>query len=79
MLVGVAIGVIARFVLPPRITSGPVLLILLGIAGAMLAGFLGQAFEIAPGDGIATFAVAALGAASLILLYRALLRYRSRR
>lgn len=77
MLVGLVIGVIARFVLPRRVTSGPVLLILIGIAGAMLAGFLGQAFQVAPGDGAATYAVAALGAALLILLYRGLLRYRS--
>ena len=77
MLVGLAVGVLARLVLPRRVTSGPVLLILLGIAGAMLAGFLGQAFDIAPADGVATYAFAALGAALLILLYRALLRYRS--
>lgn len=77
MLVGLAVGVLARFARPRRTTSGPVLLILLGIAGAMLAGFLGQAFDIAPADGTATYAVAALGAALLILLYRALLRYRS--
>ena len=78
MLVGLAVGVLARFTLPRRVTSGPVLLILLGIAGAMLAGFLGKAFEVAPADGIATYAVAALGAALLILLYRALLSSRSR-
>lgn len=77
MLVGLAVGVLARFALPRRVTSGPVLLILIGIAGAMLAGFLGQAFDVAPADGTATYAVAALGAALLILLYRALLRYRS--
>ena len=77
MLVGLAVGVLARFSLPRRLSSGPVLLILLGIAGAMLAGFLGQAFDIAPADGAATYAVAAFGAALLILMYRALLRYRS--
>lgn len=77
MLVGMAIGVLARFILPRRVTSGPILLILLGIAGAMLAGFLGKAFEIAS-DGTATYAVAALGAAVFILSYRALLRYRAR-
>ena len=78
MLVGVVIGVLARFVLPRRVTSGPILLILLGIAGAMLAGFLGKAFEIASPDDAATYAVAALGAAAFILSYRALLRYRAR-
>ena len=77
MLVGLAVGVLARFALPRRTTSGPVLLILLGIAGAMLAGFLGRAFDIAPANGSATYALAALGAALLILLYRAALRYRS--
>lgn len=78
MLVGLAVGVLARVALPRRITSGPVLLILLGIAGAMLAGFLGEAFYIAPADGTATYAVAALGAVLMILLYRALMRYLSR-
>jgi uncharacterized membrane protein YeaQ/YmgE (transglycosylase-associated protein family) len=77
MLVGLSVGVLARFALPRRASSGPVLLILLGIAGAMLAGFLGEAFEVAPGNGRLTYAVAAAGAAGLILLYRLLLRARS--
>ena len=77
MLVGLVVGVLARLALPKGVASGPVLLILLGIAGAMLAGFLGEAFEIAPGSGRLTYAVAAVGAAGLILLYRWLLRARS--
>jgi uncharacterized membrane protein YeaQ/YmgE (transglycosylase-associated protein family) len=79
MLVGLLVGVIARFLLPRSVTSGPVILILIGIAGAMLAGFLGDAFGVASPDSAATYVAAALGAALLILLYRLLLRYRAPR
>ncbi|MEO5735211.1 MAG: GlsB/YeaQ/YmgE family stress response membrane protein [Rubrivivax sp.] len=42
ILVGLIVGVLARFLLPGKQTMGWILTILLGIAGSMLAGFLGQ-------------------------------------
>lgn len=76
MLVGLIVGALARFAMPRRPSSGPVLLILLGIAGAMLAGFLGRALDVFAASEPLSFVAAAVGAALLILLYRALLASR---
>lgn len=76
MLVGVVVGILARFMMAKRPSTGPVLLILLGIAGAMLTGFLGRALELFDPREPLSFIAAAAGAASMIGLYRLLLRSR---
>ena len=43
ILVGLIVGALARLVLPGDQKMGWILTILLGIAGSMLAGFIGQA------------------------------------
>ena len=43
ILVGLIVGAIARFVLPGQQKMGWILTCLLGIAGSVIAGFLGQA------------------------------------
>jgi uncharacterized membrane protein YeaQ/YmgE (transglycosylase-associated protein family) len=73
MLVGVLVGMLARLVMARRPSTGPVLLILLGIAGAMLAGFLGHALDAFDPREPLSFAAAAAGAALIIGLYRLLL------
>ena len=73
MLVGVVVGVLARFAMPRRPSTGPVLLILLGIAGAMLAGFLGRALDAFDPEAPLSFVAAAAGGALVIGLYRLLL------
>lgn len=73
MLAGVVVGILARFVLARRPSTGPVLLILLGIAGAMLAGFLGRALDAFEPREPLSFAAATIGAALVIGLYRLLL------
>lgn len=42
IIVGLIVGALARFVLPGKQSMGWILTIILGIAGSMLAGFLGQ-------------------------------------
>lgn len=73
MLVGVVVGSLARFAMARRPSTGPVLLILLGIAGAMLVGFLGRALDAFDPLEPLSFAAAAIGAAVVIGLYRLLL------
>lgn len=73
MLVGVVVGILARFTMARRPSTGPVLLILLGIAGAMLAGFLGRALDAFDPRAPLSFAAAAVGAGLVIGLYRLLL------
>ncbi|MBE0548185.1 MAG: GlsB/YeaQ/YmgE family stress response membrane protein [Rubrivivax sp.] len=43
ILVGLIVGAIARFVLPGEQKMGWILTIVLGIAGSLVAGFVGQA------------------------------------
>ena len=43
ILVGLIIGALARFVLPGEQKMGWIMTILLGIAGSLVAGFVGQA------------------------------------
>jgi len=74
ILLGLTVGVVARLFFPNRTSGNPVLLILLGIAGAMLAGFLGRALGLFREASAAGFAAAAAGAALLILVYRLALR-----
>ena len=74
MLVGLLIGGLSPWILPRRAANGPVLLILISIAGAMLAGFLARAIASLPaGTGEAHLAAAA-GSVAAILLYQLLLR-----
>ena len=74
MLVGLAIGGLFHALAPRRAPGGSIVLLLLGIAGAMLAGFLGRALAIAPADDWRTYFAAAIGAAGFILLYRLAVR-----
>ena len=78
MAIGLVVGAVVRFLIPPSPTSGPTLFILLGIAGAMLAGVLGRALRLYEPVGATSFASAALGAVALILLYRLILNSRIR-
>lgn len=78
MALGLSVGVLARLLLPPSPANGPTLLILLGIAGAMLAGVLGRTLQLFEPAAAVSFASAALGAMAFILLYRLVLHSRIR-
>ncbi len=72
-LVGLIIGLLARLFKPGRDRMGLILTTLLGIAGALLSGIVGQHFDwYAPGEPAGY--VGALVGAILILLVVALLR-----
>lgn len=67
---GLIVGVLAKLVMPGRDPGGIVVTILLGIAGAVLGGFLGRALGwYEPGEA-AGFIMATLGAVLLLFLYR---------
>ena len=67
ILVGLIVGAIARFVLPGEQKMGWILTILLGIGGAGVAGFLGQALGLYRAGQGAGFIGSIVGA--LILLF----------
>ena len=74
ILFGLIAGVIAKLLMPGRDPGGFVVTILLGIAGALLGGFLGRAMGLyAANEGAGMF-MSILGAVLLLALYRAVNR-----
>jgi uncharacterized membrane protein YeaQ/YmgE (transglycosylase-associated protein family) len=71
---GLIIGIIAKLLMPGRDPGGFIVTILLGIAGALLGGFVGRALGFyAPGEP-AGFFMALLGSILLLVLYRMIAR-----
>jgi uncharacterized membrane protein YeaQ/YmgE (transglycosylase-associated protein family) len=71
---GLLVGVIAKFLMPGRDPGGFVVTILIGIAGALLGGFLGRAVGwYREGDPVG-FVMAVLGSIVLLALYRMMAR-----
>ncbi len=76
IVIGGLAGGLAKLLMPGRDPGGCIITILLGIAGALLAGFLGRAIGwYEPGDG-AGFVAAVVGAFIILLIYRLVLRRR---
>ena len=74
IIIGLLAGAIAKFLTPGRDPGGCLVTIIVGIAGALLAGFLGQALGwYGPGEG-AGFLAAIVGAVLILLGYRAIAR-----
>jgi uncharacterized membrane protein YeaQ/YmgE (transglycosylase-associated protein family) len=71
LIVGLVVGAIAKLLMPGRDPGGIIVTILLGIAGAFIAGFLGRAVgwyrDPATGPGIIA---SIIGAMILLALYR---------
>jgi len=67
---GLIVGALAKLLMPGRDPGGFIVTILLGIAGALIGGFLGRALGFyGPGEA-AGFVMSLLGAIVLLLLYR---------
>ena len=70
IVIGLLAGAIAKLLMPGRDPGGCIVTILLGIAGALLAGFIGQSVGwYRPGEG-AGFVAAIIGALLLLIVYR---------
>jgi uncharacterized membrane protein YeaQ/YmgE (transglycosylase-associated protein family) len=70
IIVGLIVGALGRFVLPGEQKMGWIMTCVLGIAGSVAAGFIGQAFGwYAPGEG-AGWIASILGAAALLFIYQ---------
>jgi len=77
MIFGLIVGAIGKLLMPGKDPGGIVVTMLLGIAGALAAGFIGRALGwYAPGDG-AGYIAAIVGAMLLLWLYRVLVVRRS--
>lgn len=74
IVIGLLAGAIAKFVMPGRDGSGCVVTILLGIAGALLAGYVGRLAGLYRADERAGFIAAILGAVAILAAYRMIAR-----
>jgi uncharacterized membrane protein YeaQ/YmgE (transglycosylase-associated protein family) len=71
---GLVVGIIAKLLMPGRDPGGFIVTILLGIAGALLGGFIGRAMGFyGPNQG-AGWIISILGAIVLLVLYRLVAR-----
>jgi uncharacterized membrane protein YeaQ/YmgE (transglycosylase-associated protein family) len=69
---GLIIGVVAKLVMPGKDPGGVFVTMLLGVAGALVAGFLGQAAGLYAAGEAAGFITSVLGAILLLFGYRKL-------
>lgn len=70
IIIGGIAGAIAKALMPGRDPGGCILTIILGIAGAVVTGFLGQMLHLyRPGDPVG-FIGAIIGAAIILFIYR---------
>jgi uncharacterized membrane protein YeaQ/YmgE (transglycosylase-associated protein family) len=70
LLFGLVVGVIAKLLMPGRDPGGFIVTILLGIAGALLGGYLGRAAGWYGPQDTAGFLMSVLGAIILLAIYR---------
>ena len=73
---GLVIGIIAKLLMPGKDPGGFIITILLGIAGALIGGFIGRAMGLYSAGQSAGWIMSILGAIILLALYRMLLRSR---
>jgi len=77
LIIGLVVGAIAKLLMPGKDPGGFIITSLIGIAGSMLAGFLGRSLgwysagDVAPG-----FIASVIGAMLLLGLYRVVFRRR---
>jgi uncharacterized membrane protein YeaQ/YmgE (transglycosylase-associated protein family) len=75
LIVGLIVGAIAKLLMPGRDPGGWIITMLLGIAGSVVAGFLGRALGLYhAGDAGPGVIASVIGAIILLALYRVALR-----
>ena len=77
IVIGFLAGLIAKFLMPGRDPGGFIITILLGIAGAFVATYLGQAIGWYRADEGAGFIGAVVGAIIVLVVYRLIAGRRS--
>ncbi|MBP6382179.1 MAG: GlsB/YeaQ/YmgE family stress response membrane protein [Pseudomonadales bacterium] len=76
IVMGLIVGVLAKFIMPGRDPGGFIITVALGIGGAFVGGYIGSFLGIGAVSGfnLASIFIATLGAIVLLALYRALKR-----
>ena len=74
LLIGLVVGIVAKLLMPGRDPGGLILTALLGIAGAFVAHYIGQAAGWYDPNQPAGFIASVIGAIVLLALYRMIFR-----
>jgi uncharacterized membrane protein YeaQ/YmgE (transglycosylase-associated protein family) len=70
LIVGLIVGIIAKLLMPGRDPGGFIITALLGIAGSIVAGYLGRAMGIYREGDPAGLIASVIGAVLLLAIYR---------
>lgn len=70
IIIGLIVGIIAKFLMPGRDPGGFIITALIGIVGSVIATFIGQAMGFYRTGESAGFIAAVIGAMILLFLYR---------
>jgi uncharacterized membrane protein YeaQ/YmgE (transglycosylase-associated protein family) len=70
LIIGLVIGVIAKLLMPGRDPGGCIITMLLGVAGAFVAGYIGRLVHWYQPGQPAGFIASVIGAMLLLLVYR---------
>lgn len=73
IIIGLIIGAIAKLLMPGRDPGGFIITILLGIAGSVVAGYIGRALHFYQEGQAAGFLASVIGAILLLMIYRAVI------
>ena len=76
VIIGFIVGIVAKFLMPGRDPGGFIVTALLGIVGAVVATFLGQAMGIYAAGQSAGFIGAVIGAIVVLFIYNLIVRGR---
>ncbi|HEX4924604.1 MAG TPA: GlsB/YeaQ/YmgE family stress response membrane protein [Bdellovibrionales bacterium] len=76
IIVGLIVGIIAKMLMPGRDPGGFIVTTLLGIAGSVVAGYIGRAMGIYREGDPAGLIASVLGAILLLAIYRAVVGQR---
>jgi len=74
LIIGLIVGVVAKFLMPGRDPGGFIVTILIGIAGSFVATFLGRAMGLYAEGATAGFMMSVVGAILLLVIYRFMTR-----
>lgn len=76
LIIGLLVGIVAKFLMPGDDPGGIIMTMLLGIAGSFVAGYIGRAAGwYSEGEPIG-FIASVIGAIVLLMLYRLMFRRR---
>lgn len=74
VIIGLLVGIVAKFLMPGRDAGGFIITAILGIVGAVVATFLGQAMGIYAAGQSAGFIGAVVGAILVLFIYNLVTR-----